>query len=473
MALCCCLMLMVPLRAAKGIERSFVLSEFGGHDGQSRNWWRGYKFRVKENITVTALRGGATNAAFELAIFPLEGDSNNELKKPMAVVPAPSSEKGGIAPIDSITLSPNKYYFVAQGSQGSDGSHYRAKEYRVNDLKRFFRCIGEWEPSNGKDCFLLLDEFSSRLAKDMDGADLMSDGEKEDRNINVGLVAEGPPTCMCKAHEVLDEDARECTVCPSGKIPSDDQNGCEDCQDYEIAGEEDTECFSCPNGTIPTENQDVCIRCKAYEYATTQDSNCTRCPNGTIPNDDQGGCIRCKPYEFATTRDTNCTTCPNGTVPSDDQGDCIHCKAYEFATTKDIKCTACPNGTVPSDDQDSCVRCKAHEIATQYDDVCKVCPNGTAPDDKKSACQLCPRGTYSLQKHTQCKMCRSGYYNDREGSCACAPCKKHSYQPWLGQSSCLWCSRGRYQFQLGQTTCIHWTEINGLIPLQRPKRYAI
>lgn len=236
----------------------FTLSDISGNDG-SGNWnWRGYKFRVKEDATVTALRGGASSDAFELALFPLTGDDNNELQAPKVAVLAPS-ERAGKVPIDPVILSPNKYYFLAQGrSKSSVGTHYRASDYSVSELENSVGFVDEWEPENGHQSFRLTGSYSSEDAKEMAGAVLMDDGDKINDLPDLGLVAAGQPSCMCTAHEILDHEKGGCRVCP--------------------------------NGTIPNEDHDDCITCKAYEIATTLDSECTACPDGTTPDEDQGDC---------------------------------------------------------------------------------------------------------------------------------------------------------------------------------------
>ena len=437
--------LMQSLRAADVIHGNFIMSDFGGLGTGTASTWRGYVISFKGETTVTALRGGATSDAFELAIFSISSNNMNTafVQTSEVVVKAPVGRGGTVLLNDPIKLTPYQYYFIAQGrtSDQGIGQHYTAGGgYSTQDLKDSFSCIYSWGPMSIGFTYVLASEYEHRKAIDIPGASFNGINSVAP---DLGLVAKGPLSCMCEAHESYEFTGVgdvECSPCPNGKVPSDDQIECEDCEHYEIARE---------------------------------DKECSACPNGTIPSVDQGACISCKVYEFAATQDSVCTACPNGTIPSDDQGGCIPCKVYEFSTTQDNVCTACPNGTIPSDDQGTCIRCKAYEIATQYDDECKLCPNGAVPDATRSACQLCPPGTLSLQNHTQCEECSPGYYTDKEGSSACTPCSKHSYQRWFGQSSCIWCSPGTYQLQTGQTKCMHWMEVDGLIPLQRPNRRVI
>ena len=68
--------LVLVLSATASVPNAnFILSDFGGKGEPYAAWWRGYKFSVKEQIDVTALRGGAANDKFRIAIFPLTGNT--------------------------------------------------------------------------------------------------------------------------------------------------------------------------------------------------------------------------------------------------------------------------------------------------------------------------------------------------------------------------------------------------------------
>ena len=441
-----------PETSASIYEASFIVSDFGATDGAHNRYWRGYRFRVKEKTTVTALRGGADSDNYQIAIFPLTGWGNQELQHPEIVVQAPS-ERGGTVPLDSpITLSPDTYYYLAQGATHASGSQYRVGSYSVEALKDSFWCIDNWEPTDGENSLIVSTngEAENRAGDSIDS----THASKPD----IGFIG-------------------ECYLCPAGEIPSDDQDECVKCENYEIAKETDNECSPCPAGAIPSADQNECVQCKMYEIAKVTDDECSPCPAGEIPNDHNDECRKCEDHEIATEADLECSPCPAGEIPNDvpsgDQGGCMPCKVYEFSTTQDVNCAVCPNGTVPSDDQGGCIPCKAYEIATPYDEECKVCPNGTIPDGAKSTCKLCTPGKYALKSYTQCEECVPGYYNEYEGSSFCTPCEKHSYQHRSGQTRCHRCSTGWYQFQSGQTKCIHWKEVKGLLPPQRPKRYVI
>ena len=230
---------------------------------------------------------------------------------------------------------------------------------------------------------------------------------------------------------------------------------------------------SCRNGTIPTAGEDTCIPCEKYEVSKEVDRECARCPNGTVPNADQSLCMTCKKYEIAKETDTECSVCPNGSIPSANQSTCMPCEKYEIAKETDTECSVCPNGSIPNLHQFLCEICNSTSVASITQSTCTFCGPGSMPNTHQSECLSCVPGKFAALNQASCQECAPGQYSSTNGNSKCLPCAKQSYQRFYGQSGCFFCSVGRYQFDVGRTRCVAWKEVDGLIPMQRPKRRVI
>ena len=412
-AMMCTLLCVLPVLAATSSNhtRNFTTSDFAPEEGSLRTRWRGYKLRLKDNVIISALRGGATTDDFEIAIFRLHSSSENpdKIDKIMAVVPAPSGIRGGVTNLsEPITLFPQDKYYLAQGrvSEGS-GTHYTVGSIDVEELtESALGFISQWKPSNGLDCFRSTTGNSTSLV----GQEISStDSVKPDVGFIVSIVR---PENLCTNYEIWNAGENKCTPCVNGKVPNNYQNECDYCELYQIATEQDSECLACPNGTVPNQNQSACRDCELFEIATGKDSECFSCPDGTIPNDDQNDCIQCESYQIATEQDVACTVCPNGTVPNADQNDCSLCEPYQIATEEDSECSVCTIGRVPNIDQSFCIPCESYQIATGEDSHCSRCPNGTIPNNEQSECISVACAPYQIEIATgdgaECLNCSYG-----------------------------------------------------------------
>lgn len=170
-------------------------------------YWTGYKFRVKYPLMVTALRGGATEAGFEMAIFQLDEDGE-AIEKVVANADAPAYTDrralGAIEPQpitpdeeeappldDPILLFPGQSFFIAQGEKSSDddGNHFVIDDLDMDDVFGLFDFFETWgatsfhiegENGNGK----------TGNASDMIGEELTA----SEVNPYVGFVGYSPPS---------------------------------------------------------------------------------------------------------------------------------------------------------------------------------------------------------------------------------------------------------------------------------------
>lgn len=284
------------------------------------------------------------------------------------------------------------------------------------------------------------------------------------RNVSCKIC---PPGTVSKASN------KECHTCGSGWIPNRFKDGCIPCKSYEYSSINDNFCRLCKPGHIPSEARDTCTQCAKSQVSRQHDIVCHTCVAGKIPTTTQYECVACANYEYSGVNDSGCFPCGFGNIPSMSQDSCSMCADYQISPFNASACSACPNGTVPNIDQSECDRCPSASVAATNDSSCSICPAGSVPDQLRSRCLSCSPGRFALANQTFCLECPPGQYSEKAGSSECDLCKQHRYQPLSGQKTCYSCSGGRYQFMEGQTTCVSWKEIDGLISVQRPKRYVI
>ena len=173
----------VPTEAtACGIKSDFTLSDFADEGDAANHIWRGYRFTVKHTTTVTALRGGATEDGFEIALFSLH-ISSFELTEVLAAVRAETSRGSSVNIWPHIQLHPRELYLLAQGRESGSGRHFQLGNIDVEELIANHGSIDSWGPSTGTASYIL---GGTGKASDMIGKEANSENNFR---LDIGFIS--------------------------------------------------------------------------------------------------------------------------------------------------------------------------------------------------------------------------------------------------------------------------------------------
>ncbi len=123
-------------------------------------YWRGYSFQVSQTTVVTHLVGGGTVAStdqFSGAIFSSTAAGSSATSgQPLAMLRQAyftGSTVNQVVAITHLTLQPNTWYFIAQGSHSSSTYlHWFVEQLNANDLVAASFRITKWLPSSTDGC---------------------------------------------------------------------------------------------------------------------------------------------------------------------------------------------------------------------------------------------------------------------------------------------------------------------------------
>ncbi|GMH88795.1 hypothetical protein TrVE_jg431 [Triparma verrucosa] len=266
--------------------------------------------------------------------------------------------------------------------------------------------------------------------------------------------------------------ATVCKFCPSGQVPSFDQQSCVSCDAGHYSNIGDTTCSQCVAGLYsPSAGSGVCSYCDPGTYSTLGSATCSSCPGGRVSSNgaascsdcvagkyDDGNniCQPCAAGTFSSAGSTSCDSdCPAGTFGRIGETSCSDCEAGKFAPLGADSCQLCEAGTYSGSGVGECTDCAIGTFSSMGADVCTPCEAGFHAPERSPGCSMCTSGKYSEDEAGECSVCSAGKMSGT-GASSCAICAAGKYSQLVnenqGANHCTDCDAGKFS-SAGSASC--------------------
>ena len=123
----------------------FELADYADGTSSGNFYWRGYEFQIEENIRVTGLIGGATSSQFKIGLY--KSDGSRMATELLTWGDSPSTRRS-LVEVEPVILEKDEYYIIAQGRDGSSGSHYHVNTFSANEVVNEDPIISYFDPDD-------------------------------------------------------------------------------------------------------------------------------------------------------------------------------------------------------------------------------------------------------------------------------------------------------------------------------------